>query len=65
MKWMWYASLGCLSLTKKFVRTANSTGAENKQAVFFRIYRVVNKTGFGLPKPLRRRAFGEVYKMKK
>jgi len=46
MKWMCYPSLGYLSLTKKIVRTRNSTGAENIHAIFFRIYRVVNKTGF-------------------
>jgi hypothetical protein len=46
MKWMCYASLGYSSLTKKFVRTGNSTGAENIHSIFFRIYRVVNNTGF-------------------
>jgi hypothetical protein len=47
------------------VRTGNSTGGENIHAIFFRIYRVVNKTGFGLPNPSEGGAFGEVYKMKK
>jgi len=46
MKWMCYSSLGYLSLTKKFVRTGDSTGAENIYATYFRIYREVNKTGF-------------------
>lgn len=46
MKWMCYVSLGYLSLTKKIVRTGNSTGAENIKAIFLRTYRVVNKTGF-------------------